>query len=399
MFMLRNYGLAGLGMIQLVALLHLLPVATYGKMQFVLACAAMAELLALPGAPVALLQLAAKASTNMLGTVLRWRMLAATGGLIALLATAGYYQYRGETDLAWALAGFAMLFPLSALNCATQILIGQEALKTLIRFEYTVRLLQMAATLTAAMLTPDRLVLLVVPAQAIAALAYGGLAWRWLRGGKSPDAAEKRDELRYVLKRSALAIMPMVDGRIDRVLVGSYFGPAELAIYSAARFVMEQLKSAYMAFYNVLLPVFSRLPLDEINARLPKTMAMGVVVVVLAAGLLDGFTTLGIHLFLFDKYAAALPLVHILLWGCATAVLGFVVQIKFTALRLSGYEFLNSVITPLSYFALLPLCIHAFGPIGVAYAVAIRYSLISVFLMTANAVFEHRRRRKERPDT
>lgn len=247
-----NLAAVGAGFLVPLALARLSTQADYGRFSFATALLATSSILTLPGLNLAITQGAARGQDGTLRVALRSRLRGALlMAVVVALAGAAIAWYADRTT------GFALILasllavPAYGLDSASAFFNGRRrfaALSLLIVAAAAVPAVAVAALLLAGAPIP------AVLAGYLAALALVNAvslrsARRLVRNDDVDPAA-----IRYGRRMTWISSIGAVQFYLDRLVVGSSLGFADLALYSAAKLFQQGLKATWTAVNQLLFP-------------------------------------------------------------------------------------------------------------------------------------------------
>lgn len=140
------------------------------------------------------------------------------------------------------------------------------------------------------------------------ASAVSNLIFYWLTVKNVPKTPYKKDEeeARDGLHQSIINFLMMLSGQIDKIIVFQLMGPAQLAIYTFAVAIPEQLRGTAKTFARITLPRFAEQSIDHIRASIGnKIWRFALIASLLAIGY--GVVAYPLFTFVFPQYLESIP--------------------------------------------------------------------------------------------
>jgi O-antigen/teichoic acid export membrane protein len=223
--------------------------------------------------------------------------------LIGFVGIATYYSFKGAHELAIGIgiAGIATAF----INSAALFNAYWSGKKDFLRqtlYWSVANITTVGATIAAIFLSND-LVIIVATYFIASALANGTLYL--LTSSHFPGNVGKRMD-KDALHLSILNFLNTVSGNIDKIIVYQLLGTAQLAVYTFALAIPEQLRAVLKAGARLALPRFAERSLDEIRSTIVSRILRFSIFIMIAAVC---YIILAPYVFpiLFPKYVASIP--------------------------------------------------------------------------------------------
>lgn len=377
-FLAKSYGITALSLIQVFILLKYLSVELFGQMQFILSLIPILGIFTLHGADTAMIQLTANRKEYYFKTILRYRASCSVIASIIILATQAYYYDTLSINLHVTLLIIAVFFPLSPIKMFASVLNGSKQISLLAKYEIIIKTLVILIVCGAALQTDPNLSLLVLPSFLIPIVIYAFLAIRYDFGPQEIKPENLKKELSYVLKRSLTSLIPIIENKADKIVIGLIYGFTDLGIFSVAKFAQEQLKTVLSTITNIILPLLTTCPKSELKMRAKKYTFFALLCTSLSAVVIAFGAEWLINTFLFEKYGESVQYLKLLVFGTLFAVPGTVKLFEKVATKNVKEEaYLRSTISML-YLLSLPFFLHIYGIFGVIYAVIFKCSCLTI---------------------
>lgn len=252
-----------------VAFANLLNPTVYGDYKYVLSIAELLEITTLVGVGTAINQAVAR---NLEGsfytgfkTKLKWGVL---GSLIAL-GVAVYYFLKGNIILPLPLVVVAVFLPLlNASHVFTAFLGGKKLFGVQIRYTVFSQIISVGTMIAALMLTKNLLWLITVYFVANTSTSY--FFYLLTKIKFKPNKNEDLQTPSYGKHLSLMGVISSVANRLDSLMLFNLIGPAQLAIYSFAMIIPQQIENMLGNVETLVFPKIASKPQEEIRSSLIK---------------------------------------------------------------------------------------------------------------------------------
>lgn len=317
-------------------------------------------------------------ATNILRTGMRLCLIFASGATILSLAIAPFVGYKGHLYflLIFAVLEMLLLSPLRLPGVVFQVDLKQwySAGINLLRQSLWLLLVVVLAWLQATLVT-------VIVWRFVVAALEAILIWGISRRFLSRLSEVRTDRARFYLASAApmafSALLASIYMRIDQVMLHNMVNDSTLGQYVAAVRVSEMFEMLPAALIASLVPVLSISAKDHAVFRsyLDRTFRY---FLVLACAICVVITTAAasiISLLYGRQFAAAAPLLAVLIWSEGSIFFGAVVGNAMVARNLQKYLLVPTAAGALSNVALNSYLIPRYAALGAAWATLISYSL------------------------
>jgi polysaccharide transporter, PST family len=199
--------------------------------------------------------------------------------------------------------------------------------------------------------------------------------WRFL-------SAQARQYASYSFPIAASALAIGIFQRIDQVMLHLMTGDQALGWYVAAVNITELFALLPLALMSSLLPVFSRFASreDRFDHYLKLSFRSMMVVVFGACALVCPLAKPIIHLLYGPEFAAAAPLLAVIVWSEVPVFFGVVISNGLIAKNLQNYLALSNGVGAVVNIVLNLFMIPRWGALGAAWATNVSYSLAGIFV-------------------
>ncbi len=354
--------LAGLATTSLFA--HYLSETEYGIYRYLLGLAILFSSLSLTGLGQSILQTAAKKYYGFYKETLVLNLKYSLG--IAVLSTAGGIYYILNHNLTLALGCFliALFQPfITGYQNTTVFLQGSRRFKASTVATTSKIIFISATSIVALLLTKNILVLVAVYLASSALINFLLHLWYRPKATTPTPEAVTTQYLSFAKHTSVRNTVATVSNRLDTVLIFTQLGAAELAIYTIATTIPEQIKGSFKNLTSLLLPKYANHEnFDIVKKSVPKR-SLQLFFILLAITVLYIFIAPYLYQLLFPKYEEAVFYSQLLALSFVTFVLYIplsIIQTKTAEKELHEITLYGSIFQVVS----IVLCIHFFGLIG-----------------------------------
>jgi O-antigen/teichoic acid export membrane protein len=308
-----------------------LPIVDYGKFQFTLAV--QVWLLALSGANITTASKRGMAKglngTFLYAFLARLKLLIPVG--ILVLTTTFYLRISGTEGfpILLAISGFYLIFGYSFYISFYEFLIAKKRFKERCFWQILISFVSMPGSAATAYFTKNIVYFALFQLGSVAIL--GWIAWFWIVKKERLIASYKNGKIDkecfpYGIKLIPVDLVSITASKMSHLIIGTFFGFANLAVFSMANKLRDQcasiIKSARPLLYADFANIERRELIKIINRHLVKMGGAGVLLTL-------GFISFGwfyIKVFLPDPFHQAITYFVILTLGLPAAILGIVLH-------------------------------------------------------------------------
>jgi len=254
-----------------IAFANLLPKETYGIYKYLQSTIGLLFIFALSGMSTALIPAVAKGYENTLKfahkTKFRWALI----GSAISLGVALYYLLHNNYTFSLIYGLVSIIFPFweSALIYNSYLVAKTNFRKSTKFFSIqtiTTSLLLILASFFWHNFFP--LLLIYLASQVF----FSNLFYKKISAMVPVDAEVDQKVTSYAKHLSVMNILSIIADRIDGIILFQFLGPAQLAIYSFAIAIPEQIKAFIKGVIPLSMPKFSQRPLEEIKKTIWRRM-------------------------------------------------------------------------------------------------------------------------------
>lgn len=363
-----------------IAFANLAPQETYGTYKYLTSIAAMFAIFSLPGMEVAVMRASALGNEHVIHSTTRFRILFSLIGTVVALLGSGWYFIHNNNELALALLIIAATLPV--FDTTTSYLshfIGKRRFDLQIKYQAMTQVASVTMLMAVLFVTHNVLFILLayfVPLATIRGIFY--LATVKTIPSKKQDNADTETRT-YGLNLTAMSILNTVAGQIDKILLWQFLGPVQVATYTFAIAIPEQVKGPLKGIGGIVLPKFAAQSPEEIRRSIPLLWrklglyAIGLSCISAAYIVAAPY----IFAFLFPQYLESVLYSQIFALSLVTGVSSIASAIL-TAQKKTSVQYVITTVQPLITIALLLILIPLYGIMGAILAI-----VMSRFIATA----------------
>ena len=272
------------GFLLAVAFANLLSPATYGSYRYILSLTGIFGVFALSGIKIAVVQAAARGLEGSFYTGFKTKLKWGTLGSLAAVVGAVYYWLQGNSLLPIPLLITAICLPLMlASHVYGGFLAGRKLFGVGAIYGIITKLVSVAAMVIALFLTKNLLWLVAVYFVSNTFLNY--FFYLWTKFKLRPNKKEDGQTISYGKHLSFMGILGRATKEIDKVIVFTFIGPVEVAIYSFAVLIPTQISDILTNVSSIALPKLAVTSPKEIRKNLMKKVwklfiLVGIIIVI-----------------------------------------------------------------------------------------------------------------------
>ncbi len=269
------------GLILSILMANLLAKESYGYYRYILSIFSLVGIFSIGGMSTAITQSVARNLDGIfkqaIKIILKWSLL----GSVALLVISAYYFNKHNLNFTWIFIFLALLFPWYSISSYYgAILSGKKRFDVQTKYFTIYSLITSIVIITTILLTSN--VFWIIFAFILSDGIVGGFfTYRASKKYLLNDKVDP-DSLNYGVKLSLIGIIGLIAQNIDKVILPILLGFQELAVYSIALVVPEQIKVWFNNFGTLALPKFSEhKPSKEIKEKIIKASFKAMILVFL----------------------------------------------------------------------------------------------------------------------
>ncbi len=255
-----------------IALANLLSQETYGTYKYVLSIAGLFAVFTLPGMDTAYTRAAAKGEVGTYRALTAARLKgSALGALFALLGSAYYYFLGDNANLAIALLVIAATLPFfDTFGLYSSYLSGRGRFDLMAKYHALTQTVSIGVLVVTAMLSDSLIALLCayfIPLILVRILLY---IHTFRTVPNERDTEKDTETVTYGWHLTLMNVLGVIAGNIDKILIWHFLGPVQVAIYTFAVAIPEQLKGPLKGVSDLAFRKFATQSVDEVRNGLPS---------------------------------------------------------------------------------------------------------------------------------
>lgn len=307
-------GLKGLALALLST--NLLSPEIYGSYQYILSLLGLFAVTSLPGMGTAIVRAEAQQRNETLARSISAMLLWSLLGSIGLLFLAVQNTLANHQEVAQAMFGIAILFPLYTVAPTWRyVFLGRELYKRSFQASLWIESVSLITTIIAIIVSGKLGALLLGSIGVSTVMAMILILPLYKTSRRQLSTQKLESDIKYGKNLSSSYAVVAATNFLDKVLVGHFLGLTELATYSVASMIPEQLKAILSVSSTTLLPHFSKQEYDDsAKKRLLRwfVVATGILSLGIAA-----YCAVSPHIFAFAfrQYLSAVPYNQLLALG------------------------------------------------------------------------------------
>jgi O-antigen/teichoic acid export membrane protein len=252
-----------------IAFANLLPKETYGNYKYILSIVSLLSIPTLSGINTALTRSVARgfegAIIPAIKTKAKWGFI----GSIASILLAIYYFTNGNINLTVSFLIAGVFIPLfESFTLYTSFLSGKKLFDVLTKYNIFTRVFA-TMFMVATIFFTDNIPLIILSYFFFNSLARVILTLRIFKKYKL-NKKEDHEVISYGKHLSFINIIGLITEQLDKILIFTYIGSAELAIYSFAIIPVMQIKSFIKIINTLAFPKFAEKDINDIKKTIYK---------------------------------------------------------------------------------------------------------------------------------
>jgi len=295
-------------------------------------------------------------------TKLKWGIL----GSLGALGLAGYYWWQGNPTLPIPLLISAIFLPLvNASGIYGEFLLGKKLFNFRMKYSTASYLLSVLFLILTVFLTKNLFWLIAV--YLISNTLLGYIFYLITQIKFKPNRNDDPQTISYGKHLSLMGVISTVASYIDQILLFTFIGSTQVAIYSFASAVPEKIKEILQNINTLALPKLAAKSREEIKKGLKRKLYQLTILTIAVMAVYFLFAPYIYQIF-FPKYLAAVPYSKVLTLIFITYPASFITMVFQAKMMKRELYFLNSV-NPIVQIILLLTLTPLFGIWGVVGAI------------------------------
>jgi len=334
---------------------HFLTKESYCDYKFILSITTVIGALSLSGIGTAIIQAIAQGKERVfhdgIKVTLRWGLIVT----VASFVMSAYYFFSGNPTVGFALIIFGICAPLSnAYGLYGSLFIGKKDFKKSTLVATLSQIISTLIIICTVIFYPNVLFLVAVSFISTAVISY--LFYRYVIRKYPLNDVGDDSMINYGKHLSFMNFFGNLANQLDKILVFHWMGAAQLAVYSFATIIPEQIRNSYKNIFGIALPKFSGLSGQALKKSiLDKTVKLSIIslVIVLAYDIVVPYF---FDIF-FPKYLSSVWYSQIYMTGLVAipgmALFGTYFQVLKDTKTLYKMTMIGNIVTIIYSFALI----------------------------------------------
>ncbi len=271
-----NQAISGfLSLALIIAFANLLTKETYGLYSYILSIAGVLNIFTLTGINTAVSRSTAIGKTGILQRTVTYQLKWNLFMLVAFLGLAGYYLFKDETVLASSFFILGLFVPATlALNTYGAFLDGKKEFKLISILRTLSTFVYVGGMFVAILLHGD--VVWLIATYTVTIFASTLFFYTYvLHKFKEPPTDDVEETLRYGRELTYIKFIDPVVSQIDKIILGHFWGPAQLATYSLALVIPNKAGVIMKSWVNIGFPKFATKDPGMINTVFYRRIFQG----------------------------------------------------------------------------------------------------------------------------
>lgn len=367
-----------------VAFANLVPSETYGTYKYLLSIAGVFAIFTLPGMNAALARAVAQGHEGLIHSVTNSRAMHSLIGSIIALAGSSYYFLNENVGLSLSLLIIAATLPVfDTLTGYLSYLLGKRRfdLQTI----YHLVAQTVSTTILIGTIALTNSIILILLAYFVPLILIRGFLY--LRIARTISKNEVRADIvkethTYGKHLTAMQILGVISGNIDKILLWKFFGPTQLAIYAFSVAIPEQIKGPIKGVSELAFPKFAAQTPGQIRANLPSLFRkIGLyALALLSISVVYILVAPYIFALLFPQYIESVLYSQVFALSLVTGASSIALSIL-SAQKKTTVQYVVTTVQPLITVVLLLSLVPLYGVMGAILALVIsRFIAATIFL-------------------
>jgi len=255
-----------------IAFANLLPKEIYGTYKYILSLLGILAIPTLSGMGTAVTRAVAQGYDGSFVPALKLKIKWGLFGGLASIGLAAYYYLNGNLQLTLAFLITAIFIPfMDAFTLYGALLQGKKEFAVATRYGIWIKIVAATSIFITLYFTTNLFAILFIylASYTLLRLLFLKISLKYLENKK-----EDPGTISYGKHLSLMGIIGLIAAQIDKILVFHFIGAAELAIYSIAIAMPEQIKSLLKNVSNLAFPKFAEKNSVEIKTTFYKKMRL-----------------------------------------------------------------------------------------------------------------------------
>jgi O-antigen/teichoic acid export membrane protein len=268
---LSSVGTGILSFIMAIILGWLLPKEVYGNYKYLFSILGIIALFTLGGMDTAVTQAVARGQDGSFRTGFRKKLIFSFLGTLTAIAIAVFYFTQGKLLIGYGALLMGAFLPLwGPFGLYPAYFVGKGEFKNITKANVGSQALVAISVITAAYFYKNFL-LLALANITTQIIVSGYVIWK-IFNQIPKDAPKDPNTHKYGFHLSVIGILGTIANYLDNVLIFTFLGPIQLAVYNFAIAPPEQLKGLFKNVSSLAFPKFAKKSIEEIKKSIGKRM-------------------------------------------------------------------------------------------------------------------------------
>ncbi len=368
-----------------IAFANLVPPDIYGTYKYILSLAGILAIFTFPGMNTALMHATARGSGSTIHAVTRTRILYACAGSVLALIASAYYLYYENIQLSFALLILAASLPLfDTFTSYLSYLVGKKRFDLRAKYHAFTHVVSTLVLIVTLFFTDSIMFILMayfIPFMSIRAVLYYHVARTIPHTSKQSDDTEV---IRYGKHLTAMQILSMIAGEIDKIIIWKFLGPLHVAVYIFAIAIPEQIKGPLKGMGELAFPKFAAQTPEHIKKNLPALWRKIALYALVLFGISLVYILAAPYIFqlIFPQYMESVSYSQLYALAMVTNVASIPIAVL-GAQKKTKIQYALSTTQPIIAIGLLMLLVPLYGILGAVIAQIVSKFITAIIYLGA----------------
>jgi O-antigen/teichoic acid export membrane protein len=173
---------------------------------------------------------------------------------------------------------------------------------------------------------------------------------------------------KYTKDMSWISVIGVIEGRLDRIIVGIFFGFTNLAVFHVAKVIQDQFKNLWVVFASLIIPkTYKKNKNDNINFLL-KVLSYSIIVFSVITYLAIMVFPWLFSLLFTEQYSDSIDYLSVMLFSVVVGIPNSVLIIYFSTYSLLKPILFIKISSLIVYFICLLIFSYYWQILGIVYA-------------------------------
>lgn len=289
-----------------IAFANLLAPETYGTYKYLTSIASIIAISSLGGMGVSFATSVAKGKDGEFSKIIKLKLITGLLGTLGGLAVVAYYLYKQNMVLGYSLAIVSILAPVTdTLLFYNSILQGKKDFSKISKYSATSQIIFSLSILATLIFSKNLYILISVYFISLIIGRY--IVFKITLSKYTLNKEHDPETINQGFHLSLNSVISTIATNIDKLIIFTYLGNLELAIYSIATIPVDQIRGVFKNLSTIVLPNYATQEISKIKEGLPRKIYF-LIFICLIITFLYVLIAPFIFPFIFPKYSASIPL-------------------------------------------------------------------------------------------